>query len=145
MTITREQIADLREGDVVEISGDFRWPGAVVRGPLQSDLNGSLRVGPLLVRHREGYPPQGELRQATLTVISRAPRLLYVNHPRTKPVPGDVVRDAELQNRNQWMHVRRNVWANIDGGLDSRIGLPERLRLLVDGETGDVVPQDGAR
>lgn len=146
--ITREDVRDLRAGDVVELRFAS---GSTIRGPLES-------FGPrapglwivdtgLTVRAPHGGPglfPDA----ATLTVISRAPRPLYVNHSRTTPVPGDVVRDADDDgNRQTWQH---------DGNPDSwwqpgpygspqrkrllREALPHRLRLLVDGETGQVVP-----
>lgn len=132
MTIPREQVADLQPGDVVELR--FR-SGSIVRGPL-------TRFGPGLgiadvgrsVRDGGGYPPDAE----GLTVISRAPRPLYVNHSRTTPVVGDVVRSADPAN-NQWMLISRGRWVSIDGNACARKELPQRLVLLVDGLTGAVV------
>lgn len=141
MTITREQVADLREGDVVELAGG-NLRGATVRGPVFREHNGWLLVGPdQVVRDPDGAPSSDSRR--TLTVVSRAPRPLYVNHPRTEPVPGDVVRDAEvLAPAGVWLRPWDNgAWIYADGGtrhLNSE--LPTCLRLLVDGETGQVVP-----
>ena len=142
MTITREQIADLRPGDVVEFT-DGRWlPGTVLRGPLWAQSNGALLVGDLLVRHVNGNP--GRWDNGTFTVISRAP--LYVNHPRTEPVPGDVARD---EGSNHALAVFIFVpeedggprWLDTAGDWFSPAEMCEkRLRLLVDGETGQVVP-----
>jgi hypothetical protein len=85
----------------------------------------------------------------TLTVVSRAPRPLYVNSDRTEPVPGDVVRDADDDERSgTWAFVARDwgnrnlPWIPLHG--EDRRGclrgqLPARLRLLVDGTTGQPV------
>lgn len=141
MTITREQIADLRPGDVVEFA-DGRWlPGTVLRGPLWAQVSGALLVGDLLVRHVDGHP--GRWDNGTFKVISRAP--LYVNHRRTEPVPGDVARDEEgdgIRLIFRMPSVRRGVdaWYDQDGTERAYELAPgRRLRLLVDGETGQVV------
>ena len=142
--ITREQVADLREGDVVELQDD-RWPGAVLRGPLRESAPGVLRVANKLVRDYEGRPSRFADTQQ-LTVVSRAPRPLYVNHPRTEPVAGDVVRDADDDTDTMtWNYAGGSGesvqgWYDRDGQGAASHHLPERLRLLVDGETGQVVP-----
>ena len=141
--ITREELADLRPGDVVELT-DTRYPGVVTSGPLRDDA-GELLLGAFTVRAFDGLPAHP--RQRTLTVVSRAPRPLYVNHPRTEPVAGDVVRDADDDTGDQrtWMldaggHVRTPWRCGFIGGSYTRGDLPARLRLLVDGETGQAVP-----
>lgn len=146
MTVTREQVADLQPGDVVEMSGGSLHD-AVVRGPVYQ-RNGWLLLGPdQVVRTPEG-DPTGD-RGRTLAVISRAPRPLYVNHDRTEPVPGDVVRDADAPSSATTYDrcvdgVGIHAWRTT-GGVTWLVGdrlanLPARLRLLVDGATGQVVP-----
>lgn len=148
MTITRERIADLCPGDVVELRDD-RWPeGTVTRGPLRKTDHG-LCVAALMV-----VDSLGDLFDAgghrSLTVVSRVPRPLYVNHSRTEPVPGDVVRDADRPTTNVWVYHGLPdedapwdpplPWAVPGSGLRrDRAALPARLRLLVDGETGEAV------
>lgn len=135
MTITREQIADLRPGDVVELAAPL-WPdGTVIRGGLHGSAPNDLFVGPVRIQDYVGI---GIL---SLTVVSRAPRPLYVNHPRTEPVPGDVVRDADDPSETQawWFTTNVAPWKT-GGGWTTREYLPDRLRLLVDGEVGQVVP-----
>ena len=79
---------------------------------------------------------------ATLTVVSRAPRL-YVNHERTEPVPGDVARVADDDGSESTWHFLDGVgkeWFDKRGYSYGLGELPDNLRLLVDGETGQVVP-----
>ena len=75
---------------------------------------------------------------ATLTVVSRVPRL-YVNHDRAVPVPGDVVRSDGVGDRRVWF-LNSLGWQSLGGTTARYHELPARLRLLVDGETGQVVP-----
>jgi hypothetical protein len=150
VTITREQVADLRPGDVVELRLDDWAKGAAIRGPLRSTEQETLVLpipggdGVYWVRGDNGHAFDGAHR--TLTVISRAPRPLYVNHHRTEPVPGDVVRDADSGHNAVWLcgdpgDPGRLCWAQSGPPFwVSRDRLPDRLRLLVDGETGEVVP-----
>ena len=67
---------------------------------------------------------------------------LYVNHDRTEPVPGDVVRDADNPEWNGWLYLRSDNgrWLDSSRGEWFEKAMPTRLRLLVDGETGQVVP-----
>lgn len=135
--ITREQVADLREGDVVRLDC-HEHPGTAITGPLHLvGRDGQLQVGTYIVCFPDGTPYDSVNR--TLTVISRAPRL-YVNHDRAEPVAGDVVRDADSDEPRTWT---KNVngfsheWhANRAAHYVPRESLPARLRLLVDGETG---------
>lgn len=147
MSITNEQVADLREGDVVELS----WPPVsghaevtiTVSGPLRLS-SGMLFVGCYCVRDQRGHPVYGEKR--TLTVVSRVPRL-YVNHPRTEPVPGDRVRDADDDsNTTVWHYAdadEQRWMTHVPGSRVELDELPARLCLLIDGETGQVVPASG--
>lgn len=144
MTITVKDVVDLQPGDVVEIIV-ARWlPGTSLTGPLWGQSDGTLLVGDLLVRSRHGYPNTWD--DATLKVISRGPRPLYVNHPRAEPVRGDVVRDED--NDRIWVYAPADSippWLvqDRDGAWRTTPELmPTRLRLLVDGETRDVVPQE---
>jgi hypothetical protein len=139
VTITPEQVAGLRPGDVVELT-DRNWPdGTILRGPLWADGD-ELRVGDAaMIRWpmRAWMPYQHKDR--TLRVISRRPRPLYVNHDRTKPVPGDVVRDAKKHTTSSltWGFFIDGAWMRISTGCTAdRSTMPDRLRLLVDGETG---------
>ncbi len=138
--ITREQVSDLKPGDVVELS----WPSLVddavtlsVRGPLTPKSIGTgnaLFVGAQCIRDQDGDPVHGDRR--TLTVVSRAPRPLYVNHHRTEPVPGDTVHPGDGTLSIAFRTVNGWVWPN---GTRARVA-DDGLRLLVDGETGQVVP-----
>lgn len=138
--ITREQVADLKPGDVVELSRPSTTDDAVtliVRGPLRqvSTVTGdTLYAGSYCVRDQDGHPVYGP--RGTLTVISRAPRPLYVNHHRTEPVPGDTVHPGDGTLSIAFRTVNGWVWPN---GTWARV-VNDGLRLLVDGESGQVVP-----
>lgn len=148
-----EQVAGLRAGDVVELTYD-EWPdGTVVRGPLQgSPESRALTVAAFVVRHGGGGAP-GE--GFNLTVISRAPRPLYDNHPRQTPVPGDIVR-VESGHPDDWyldLFQPRDgddglSWVSLHAAdFGYRYSTDEALPLtreydavlLVDGETGRAV------
>ncbi len=139
MTISREQVADLRPGDGVEFHS-FGWPiGHAVTGPLYRDAKGTLRIAGAIVRFPDGDVTGGNLDGGTLTVISRAPRPLYVNHDRTEPVPGDVVREEDPQGATTWLMDSFRTWQSADSTHDQDRGFDWPLRLLVDGTTGEVV------
>lgn len=143
MTITREQVVDLQPGDVVEISHP-EWAGGRIRGPLYKETAWSV-CGYLVIRNDGSVSDY--LDRGDLTVISRAPHPLYVNHPRTEPVAGDVVRADDEQLARTWLYADpggSGEWITAGrerGEYDwaDRDQLPTRLRLLVDGETGQVV------
>jgi hypothetical protein len=136
VTITREQVADLQPGDVVEMVASH-WPeGTSWRGPLYGS-GGELRVAGGLVRYDNGDPMDDA--RWSLTVVSRAPRPLYVNHPRTEPVPGDVVREDDPEGAATWLMDSFGTWQSKDSTCRPE-HMEGRLRLLVDGETGQVVP-----
>lgn len=144
--ITREQVADLRDGDVVDLIVRHRDEFVLsALGPLRSIASHALFLGEYCVRRDNGDPVYGE--QRSLTVVSRAPRPLYVNHPRTEVSVGDVVADddgreptvffcADPMHEQAWLRgdERRSQYTWL-----TRSELPTRLRLLVDGETGRVV------
>lgn len=138
MTIAREQVADLRKGDVVEIR-ESDHPDVVTRGALHEAPNGALDLGGIYrVRSADGQRRLAA--RCELTVVSRAPRPLYVNHDRTEPVPGDVVRADEFPAmKTTWRRIR-DRWIDQHGvpSADSDMAFPKRL--LVDGTTGQVVP-----
>jgi hypothetical protein len=144
VTITREQVADLREGDVVEYHRSD-WPdGVVIRGPLHRSKSGGQWIGlaTFAIRFDDGDVNGFAFdKDTTLTVVSRAPRPLYVNHDRTEPVPGDVVRDADSDDPATWHYLTwpGGPWYDLRGNGKPREALPARLRLLVDGETGQAV------
>ena len=133
--ITPEQVADLQPGDVVEIRWDAH-PGVIVSGPLRP-RGGGQWVGPVPV-----IGPSGEMHESiTLTVISRAPRPIYVNHPRTEPADGDIVLDCD---GDAWRFERDGWWCAYSEACPDDEGFPiesyRPLTLLRDGETGQVVP-----
>jgi hypothetical protein len=142
VTITREQVADLQPGDVVELT-HASHEGVTLRGPARTHRDsGVVWVGDTLLMDL-----RGELRDASrwthLTVVSRAPRLLYVNHPRTEPVAGDVVRDVD---GDAWQFDRDEWWCASPDACDEDdpLGCPidhfRPLTLLWDGQTKQVVP-----
>jgi hypothetical protein len=139
VTITREQVADLQPGDVVALSCTAWAPGTVIRGPVWiGSLSKTPHIGPIDLAMAWGE-------HAALTVVSRASRPLYVNHPRTEPVPGDVaaIPDAvEIVKgwRATWAWSRDGQWIGTVTGRPIAGEMPTSLRLLVDGETGMTVP-----
>lgn len=142
--ITREQVADLQPGDVVELR-DERWPDVVTRGSVHESL-GYLWLGDVVVKDKDPSR-QFAPHTATLTVVSRAPRPLYVNHPRTEPVPGDIVipvdHDPDDVVTWSWCPLRTGVYrwrSTLDDSWLDRTDLDVDLRLLVDGKTGQTVP-----
>jgi hypothetical protein len=149
VTITREQVQDLQPGDVVELRLDDWEAGQAIRGPLAlSDVYPDVlevRIpggdGRYWVRSENGRPFDPENR--SLTVISRAPRPLYVNHDRTEPVEGDIVRDCD---GDAWRFEQGKWWcASVDSCEDDDpdaypIDHYRPLTLLWDGTTGQVVP-----
>ena len=151
--ITLEQVADLQPGDVIRLES-LDWPsGTSISGPLELSEYGALllhlpnKQGSYVIREANGSVLFGP--QRTIELISRAPRPLYVNHPRETPAYGDVVRDAtgtiryavprtmDRRNGPQW-------WGSIeehDGEWlhCSTEFMKKPLTLLWDGETGQVV------
>ena len=144
MPLTREALANL-QGDTVEL----QYPsGTVIRGQLTHDGYGrslGIRDADCIVRWIDSGPGITiQSRNAVLTVIGRKARPLYVNHPRLEVRCGDVVRDAEDDtDPRTWVSdgLSDNAWCELTSfDVWEREDLPVRLRLLVDGETGQVVP-----
>lgn len=141
--ITHEQVVDLQPGDVVRFRFDT-WPqDTFVQGSLEGSETGALLVAGHFVRYDKDRPHVNG--DATLIILARKSRPIYVNHPRTEPAAGDVVRNADddddtsvwlfgytYENDEMWMDAHRILY---------RDKLPQRLRLLVDGETGKVTDQ----
>lgn len=140
MTITREDVADLRAGDVVELQ---LATGSTIRGALTDDrFVGGLGIAGAgwLIRDSSGDPAYQLDEDATaIVVVSRAPRPLYVNHDRTEPVPGDVVREEGSPLAHTWHYLGGDDaperWWRFD---DTSIPFDKNasLILLVDGTTG---------
>ena len=94
MTITREQIADLRKGDVVTLTSTD-WPErTAVTGALKEPAGGRLvldlpdNIGMYVVRDVNGNPLFGDRR--SLTVVEKVPRPFYANSDQLEPEPGDI-------------------------------------------------------
>jgi hypothetical protein len=141
--ITREQVKDLQAGDVVRVSDESEgWTieGSVWLDRLDSSRS-TARCGPVLLRSFDGSPSAD--RDRVMGIVSRAPRPLYVNHPRTEPVAGDVAKDAAgFEPSGHTWHClgdeeSRLTWWRFDDRM--RNGQPKVMRLLIDGETGEVV------
>lgn len=103
MTITREQIADLRKGDVVTLTSTT-WPEhTAVSGVLMETSDGQLVIrlpdgsSTYVVRDSNGYPMYG--RQRSLTVVKKAPRPFYANSDQLEPEPGDIAQDPNGEIR----------------------------------------------
>jgi hypothetical protein len=136
MSVTREQVADLCNQDVVRLT-NRQIPGLAIEGKLY-EVHGVLGLCSWMpVRRTDGEPAQNWAGW-DLTVISRAPRILYVNHPRREPIPGDVAVAGDGTGSVALRTVDGWVWPN-RLRLRARIG-DHGLHLLVDGETGQVVP-----
>ena len=141
VSISREQVADLQPGDVVRLvrtNGEHRY---TYEGPVKDDGGDALAFDDWWLRDRRGNAPEW---CESLTVVSRAPRL-YVNHDRSEPVPGDVVRDemtgdVYVREHNTVLRPDPFWWCPVQGRSrrDDCINLP--LTLLVDADTGQVVP-----
>ena len=105
MTITREDVKDLRPGDVVELHDTEE--GWTVTGAVWQK-GGYLCCGTAILCYSREEPIGIESR--TLKVVSRAPRPLYVNSDRTEPVAGDIVRDRD---GFAWQH-ESGRWYGVD-------------------------------
>ena len=132
MAMTHEQLEALRPGDIVELIDD-RYSGFKATGPLvEYDDRGALTLGPLLVRDQRQMPRDS---QRTITVITPAPATLYLNHPRTAPVNGDVALE-EIENGSKLWFWQANSWHD----SAAKKGSPEgELTLMVDGATHTVL------
>jgi hypothetical protein len=136
MAITTEQVADLLAGDVVRVTGFPNSAGAAIEGPLVNS-GGALYVGEILVKEADGDPsPDANL---ILSIVSKTERPVYTNHLRTEAVTGDVVQPVDSADARQWMCIVGLRFVGLDGRASSIKELPD-LTLLIDGETGNVVP-----
>lgn len=122
----------VQPGDVV-ILRNSNWPeGCTITGRVYLDNREEPHVGGSPIRTMAVC---GTL--AEFSIVSRAPRPLYVNHPRNRPVPGDVANPGDgtksvaFHTIYGWMWPNRTTARLADNGL----------RLLVDGETGEVVSE----
>lgn len=135
--ITAAQIAELRDGDFVELRS-LEHDGFVVRGFIRHEGE-TKYIGPNLLCWDRGRPASW-VNEYRLTVVERAPDPIYVNHRRGTPVRGDVVRNADdLNDSRVWMFTEPDgplAWVESSDHCRSRDQLPERLLLLVDGQTG---------
>lgn len=139
-------VADLRAGDVVEVTWTTHWDGTDVTHSVVGAVRPSqnrllpevLYVGAVTVRDGLGKWPDDHGRK--LRVISRAPRL-YSNHRRTTPIPGDVARWDDSRPTWTISYGRDGAWHNTRTGLPYERNITENhgLLLLVDGDTGQVV------
>lgn len=150
MSLTRTDLEDLTAGTIVEYRRDV-WPaGSCIRGPLESfgsDRSLYILTGLFGVRQENGdpYEPRAEI---TVIADAEAEPSLYVNHPRTKPVPGDVMIPVSHSASDvatwswcplgsgsyRWRETQSDTWIDPEE-------LDDDLLLLVDGETGMTVPQ----
>jgi hypothetical protein len=136
MITDTDVLASLRPGDVVELTHKL-WPaGTVLRGPVYADTSelgrGDLRIGFVTLVHDLSDDPD-----YTLTVISRAP---YVNHARTEPRHRDVaiIDDDYYSHSFTYIYGGEGHWRTQHGEVADLSRA--RLRLLIDGQTGQVVP-----
>jgi hypothetical protein len=144
--ITREQVAELQPGDIIEVF-DTR-NGVSVRGKVYN-YSGPIWIGN--PGHTQLTVASGELvgwaREdvASLKVITRAPRKVYVNSDRTEVRQHDVIRDGEgvIRHQGPVSDVTDAAWWSweVDPGFrwTWTSTPPQPLTLLVDGETGEVV------
>lgn len=150
----------LRVGDLV-CYRNVNWPvghevtGAVYMRPYVSGTG----VEPCVAGHSlMAMATCGTL--AEFEVVGDAAEPFYVNDPRVEPKPGDIVRDADSDlaciwvnddpgccaDGHAWRHsiMQRDLTSKCEvhrGRWFPRAELPPRLRLLVDGATGQVVDQ----
>lgn len=124
-----EYLKDAHVGDVVRYH-HRAWPRETyVEGPIHG--NGLPMVGGSFLSSWAEHIDRFE-------VISRAPRPLYNNHPRSRPRPGDVV----IEDGTAWLHDTWGKWHSChsdwthDNFIRNNRG---KLTLVIDGETGEVV------
>jgi hypothetical protein len=147
--ITKEELKalDLHEGDVVTFQED-EYPDVRHDGPLHADEHGCLAIGSIvLVPAGEANSPEYPW-PCTIKVVKRMPKPFYVNALwKTEPTPGDVARSATSRERLTYIYLSGGRWYVNTGSDIVRAGkeydttgpFPEKLELLVDGDTGHVV------
>jgi pimeloyl-ACP methyl ester carboxylesterase len=129
MGITREHVADLHEGDVVELI-DSEWPGVTIRGPVVNNAGRYWSVGSFAFTI-----PSDRL---SLTVVKRVPRPFYINHPRSHPLPGDVVRMTDKTGRQRIVFLTAGGWLD-EFHREHDLRRADHPVLLVNGENDEVV------
>jgi hypothetical protein len=148
MSLRPLDVPELYEGDVVRVR-KVNWPEWVsVTGPVYY---------PRGLPDRQPYVGGCPIRTmavcgtlAEFELIEKALRPMYVNHPRTEPMPGDVVRDADDDASTRvWIYgphggADARPWMGSLNGYVEFISIdsdrfPKRALLLVDGETGMAV------
>lgn len=126
--------ADVRVGDVLKAEHSA-WPkGSFLHGEVY-DFGGADSLylcGWQVATFDRDY--------WTITVVSQAKRAFYVNVSRD-PIKGDVFRDAEddTDTGTYSPSSHDGFWENIEGNTITLADLPKTRRLLIDGETGQVV------
>lgn len=149
--ITREQVADLHPGDVVELVRNEPGMTTTIRAELRPYHDTGLILGESVLLRLPGGEVPALRAQFELTVISRAPRPLYVNHDRYEPTQGDVVWFEDQRNpadsytnlydpsnslRLPWLEIQTGYRYGRD---EAETGDPDlRLHLLIDGTTGQL-------
>lgn len=134
MTIPAGQLEGLHPGDLIELVITTDGDPITLRGTYPAITDWAATV--------TGDDP------VTVTVLSRAARPLYVNHTRATHVPGDVVRDDDMPDRAEtWTYLGNTpegCWLTVTAAGERYYthpaAMPARLRLLVDGETGQTAP-----
>ncbi len=142
--ITREQVEDLRLGDVVELRSSLWAAESRARGPVYRDRDAGLVCCNVVLYPLHGWKPFAE--GSSLTLVARA--VEYVNHDRAHMAAGDVARNADdnadtrvwycaepADTALQWFFASADEWT-----WSGHEEMPARLRLLVDGDSGQAVP-----
>jgi hypothetical protein len=131
--VSGPKVTELRAGDIVRVHMT-EYPDVVLSGPVEVDSQGCCRkIGPMtLVTEGKSDLPDGWW----VEVTKLAPRPVYVNHEREEPVEGDIVRIPETPTRTTYVWSEDRWWAVSKGKLVVTGNMPDRLLLLVDGDTG---------
>lgn len=125
--ITRAQIDDLRDGDIVRVSWQYGAAEHTVEGPVCL-RNGAVHLASSMVLGTElgterGEPWPGEHRR--LTVVKRAPRPFYTNCDREGPVIGDVATTTSQLDDSPRVGVAPSTWAyTAQGWMSTTTGRP---------------------
>lgn len=128
MTVDRELFDSLRVGDVVR----FRlvhWPfESSAKGPIrQASMTGNFYCCDIMLVFDQ---------LEELEILKRAPKPLYTNAPRERPVVGDVAVHRSLIGA-PWL-LTGNGWRSTLGPVSGEIFPGEQI-LIFDGETKKIV------
>ena len=138
MTISRAEIDDLNDGDMVTVAG---WQGLRVSGPVTVGDEGVYLGDHIPIFYGSMHDPFPDWTQefgSTLQIIKRAepkPPPLYGNHPRTEVAPGDIV--VRHESESVWVRTTDDKWINWRGQVWSKLTGP--LTLIFDGARHEVV------